>query len=214
MHEQLSDNTDISPAAAVEDAQDPMTPEASALAAALLEVMRHVGDAPLQHPRLFCLARSADLLAQQPALASLLGDEAALVMAGDPLHLTSIELDDLDTAEDSETAHATPSGTVDPVALLEAVMWPQPSHGGAIVCDLPAGAWQTSGPAHHALDAKDDEQSAPGASTLRVGVAVTTEGTRWSAVQTEGAGGMTMGEALLPALADALTHSLEESARS
>ena len=205
MHEQLSDNTDISPAAAVEDAQDPMTPEASALAAALLEVMRHVGDAPLQHPRLFCLARSADLLAQQPALASLLGDEAALVMAGDPLHLTSIELDDLDTAEDWE-------GTG--MAACWGVMWPQPSHGGAIVCDLPAGAWQTSGPAHHALDAKDDEQSAPGASTLRVGVAVTTEGTRWSAVQTEGAGGMTMGEALLPALADALTHSLEESARS
>lgn len=54
---------------------DPLDAPTAALAAAVLEVARHVEDGPLPAPRLFALARSAELMAASPSLASLLGAE-------------------------------------------------------------------------------------------------------------------------------------------
>src|SRR5699024_3933167 len=108
---------------------DPLDAPTAALAAAVLEVARHVEDGPLPAPRLFALARSAELMAASPSLAALLGVDADGAGAPDALHLTPIDLDD-------GTATA-----ADPLAALETVHWPEPACGGAIACDLAPTAW-------------------------------------------------------------------------
>src|SRR5699024_3054486 len=52
---------------------DPLDAPTAALAAAVLEVARHADARPLPAPRLFALARSAELMAASPSLAALLG---------------------------------------------------------------------------------------------------------------------------------------------
>jgi hypothetical protein len=54
-----------------------LDPRSAALAAAVLEVARFLGEDPQDHVRWFALLGSAELLAQQPSLAALLGPEAA-----------------------------------------------------------------------------------------------------------------------------------------
>ncbi|MGP5054456.1 PPA1309 family protein [Brachybacterium paraconglomeratum] len=177
-------------------AQDPLDAPTAALAAAVLEVARHVEDGPLPAPRLFALARSAELIAASPALASLLGAEGE--GAHDDLHLTPIDLDE-------GAAPSGPSdGQVDPLVALEKVQWPDLAAGGAIACDLAPSAWSV----------RDEEQSAgdaalPSGRALRVVVAALGEGTTWSAVHRGGEDGYVLGAALLPEISEALVQTLQ-----
>ncbi|MEJ6541978.1 PPA1309 family protein [Brachybacterium paraconglomeratum] len=177
-------------------AQDPLDAPTAALAAAVLEVARHVEDGPLPAPRLFALARSAELIAASPALAALLGAEGE--GAHDDLHLTPIDLDE-------GAAPSGPSGgQEDPLAALEKVQWPDMAAGAAIACDLAPAAWSV----------RDGEQSAGGAAlpsgrVLRVVVAALGDGTTWSAVHRGDEDGYVLGAALLPEISEALVQTLQ-----
>lgn len=188
---------------------DPLEPQVAALAAAVLEIARHVDDEALPAPRWFALARSAELMARQPSIAALLGDEAAAALAADDAHLTPIELDELPPARD-------------PLASLAALSWPDVAFGGAVALELPADSWRSR------LDEADaSAQRAARAldgGALRVVVAATQEGTTYSALRRDGrtpAGAGTavegedaerflLGPALLPELAEALVESFRE----
>lgn len=179
-------------------AQDPLDAPTAALAAAVLEVARHVEDGPLPAPRLFALARSAELIAASPALAALLGAEGEGANAHDDLHLTPIDLDE-------GAAPSGPSGgQEDPLAALEKVQWPDLAAGGAIACDLAPSAWSV----------RDEEESEGGAAlpsgrALRVVVAALGDGTTWSAVHRGGEDGYVLGAALLPEISEALVQTLQ-----
>lgn len=173
---------------------DALDPRTAALAAAVLEIARHVGDDDLPAPRWYALLRSAELLAGRPALASLLGEGPAEEMAADPLHLTSVEL------EPAAVIEGGTARTAAPLAQADAVEWPDIAVGGAMVCEIPAGSWSAPG-------AQDDAGLDP-QQPLRAAIGVLEDGTRWSALRGPGRPDYVMGEALLPDLADALTEGL------
>ena len=168
---------------------DPLDAPTAALAAAVLEVARHVEDGPLPAPRLFALARSAELMAASPSLAALLGADGESTETRDDLHLTPIDLDD-------GTATA-----VDPLTVLESAQWPDLAAGGAIACDLAPTAWTV----------RDDEgdRVLPTERPLRVVVAALEDGTTWSAVHHGGEDGYVLGTALLPEISRALVQTLQ-----
>lgn len=175
-------------------AQDPLDAPTAALAAAVLEVARHVEDGPLVAPRLFALARSTELIAASPALAALLGAEGEGANAHDDLHLTPIDLD--------EASSPSPAAT-DPLAALESVQWPDLAAGGAIACDLAPSAWSVRDGEEHA-----DGAALPSGRALRVVVAALTDGTTWSAVHRGDEDGYVLGAALLPEISEALVQTL------
>jgi hypothetical protein len=179
-------------------AQDPLDAPTAALAAAVLEVARHVEAGPLPAPRLFALARSTELIAASPALAALLGAEGEGANAHDSLHLTPI---DLDEGESSAPAASIAS---DPLAALEAVQWPDLAAGGAIACDLAPSAW--SG---RTDQDESDDSALPSVRALRVVVAALTDGTTWSAVHRGDEDGYVRGAALLPEISEALVQTLQ-----
>lgn len=170
---------------------DPLDAPTAALAAAVLEVARHVEGGPLPAPRLFALARSTELMAASPALAALLGADDATVH--DDLHLTPIDLDDGST------------GAADPLAVLESAQWPDLAAGGAIACDLAPEAWTV----------RDQEQPSPGGQSLpsgralRVIVGALSDGTTWSAVDRGDEDGYVLGAALVPGISQALVQTLQ-----
>ena len=195
------------------------------LAAAVLEIARHVEDSPAEsasataHPRFFALVSTAQMLEAQPALASVLGEDAATMLASDPHHLTSVEL------EPQATAATEASAPTDPLQALEQVAWPQPSSGGAMVCDLAADHWSIA--ADNAASATSSTAATPGTSTdvdalrsrlgtgrLRVIIASLADGTTWTALQPQshtdgpGQGEQFMGPALMPELTAALADSV------
>lgn len=196
------------------------------LAAAVLEIARHVEDSPAESaasvsapPRFFALVNTAQMLEAQPALASVLGEDAAMMLASDPHHLTSVEL------EPESTAASGASAPTDPLQALEQVAWPQPSSGGAMVCDLAADHWSIA--ADNAAPATSSTAATPGTSTdvdalrsrlgtgrLRVIIASLADGTAWTALQPQshtdgpGQGEQFMGPALMPELTAALADSV------
>jgi hypothetical protein len=180
-------------------AQDPLDAPTAALAAAVLEVARHVEEGPLAAPRLFALARSTELIAASPALAALLGAEGEGANAHDALHLTPIDLD--------ESASPSAPATADPLAALESVQWPDLAAGGAIACDLAPSAWSVR-------DGEDRTSGAalPSGRALRVVVAALTDGTTWSAVHRGDEDGYVLGAALLPEISAALVQTLQSGA--
>lgn len=189
---------------------DPLDAPTAALAAAILEVSRHVDSAPLTAPRSFALARSSELLASQPGLAALLGDETAEHVATDELHLTPIELDaeaEIPAADPSTSATgssptgSSPTGSSDPLAVLEYMIWPDLAAGGALACDLSPEAWR--------LRDGVGVEDLPAGQTLRVVVGALADGTSWSAVRRPGAEGYVLGAALLPDLTSALVQTLQ-----
>jgi len=171
-------------------AQDPLDAPTAALAAAVLEVARHVEDGPLAAPRLFALARSAELMTASPSLAALLGADGET--SRDELHLTPIDLDD-------GTATAK-----DPLAALERAQWPDLAAGGAIACDLAPAAWTVR------EDGADGKL--PADRPLRVVVGALEDGTTWSAVHHGGEDGYVLGTALLPEIAQALVQTFRPTA--
>lgn len=180
---------------------DPLDAPTAALAAAVLEIARHVEADQLTAPRWFALARSAELLAQQPGLAALLGEDASAQMAADDLQLLSIELEDGAFA-----------GISDPLQALEQVQWPDLAAGGLVACDLAPQQWavRTSDDATASAGA-GSPTSAPTAesSRLRIVVGALEDGTTWSALRRAGEDQYTLGAALLPDLTAALLESLQ-----
>lgn len=176
---------------------DPLDAPTAALAAAVLEVARHVAEEPLPAPRWFALARVSELLAASPSLASLLGVEEAAAgeSAADEHALTPVDLDD---------AAAAGPGTAptDPLEGLASIAWPDLAVGGALACDLAASAWT--------VRAEEGQETLPAGSTLRIVVAALEDGTTWSAVRRPGGDGFVLGEALVPELSSALLQSLRE----
>lgn len=172
-------------------APDPLDASTAALAAAVLEVARHVEGGTLPAPRLFALARSAELMAASPSLAALLGAAGDGAAAPDDLQLTPIDLDDGSPA------------AADPLAVLESAQWPELAAGGAIVCDLAPSAWS-------ARDGENDQKLPSGAS-LRVVVAALADGTTWSAVQRGAEDDYVLGAALLPEISQALVQTLQDN---
>lgn len=173
-------------------AEDPLDAPTAALAAAVLEVARHVEGESLPRPRWFALARTADLLAASPSLASLLGDDGS---SSDPLALAPIEMDEADGAPGGD-------GPSDPLEGLRGISWPSMAAGGALACDLAPEAWDVRGQAG-AL--------ASGA-TLRVVIAAQADGLTWSALRQPEGEGYVMGAALVPDLTTALAQTVQELA--
>ena len=169
-------------------APDPLDAPTAALAVAVLEVARHVEGADLTGPRLFALARSADLMEASPSLASLLGVDGDGAGAPDALHLTPIDLDDGSAVDP------------DPLAALESVQWPDLAAGGAIVCDLAPSAWSV----REGTGARD----LPSGGALRVVVAALADGATWSALHRGDEEGYVLGAALLPEITQALVQTL------
>lgn len=183
-------------------ADDPLDAPTAALAAAVLEVARHVGGQPLAAPRLFALARSAELLASSPGIAALLGIGEQGTDAPDALHLTPIDLE-IDA----------PAGA-DPLAVLESADWPDLTAGGAITCDLAPQSWNvaSTSPTDAGRRAPSSSDAPLGSSDapLRVVVAALADGTTWSALHRGDEDGYVLGAALLPEITSALLHTLRE----
>ncbi|MGY5764935.1 PPA1309 family protein [Brachybacterium sp. DNPG3] len=175
--------------------QDPLDPATAALAAGVLDICRHVDDAPLRAPRWFALARSSALLASSPALASLLGGEDA--PAADDLELTPIELDE------STGAPASALGASDPLDGLSRILWPDLAAGGALACDLAPDRWS--------LRDGTDDRALPADRPLRIVVGALADGTTWSALRRADGDGYVLGAALVPALTSALLQTLQET---
>src|SRR5699024_7362620 len=134
----------------------------------------------------------------QPGLAALLGDDTARLVAADELHLTPIEMD---TAEDVPAPTGTDPGSMDPLAVLEYMAWPDFAAGGALACDLSPGASQRR-EGGCAWDL-------PAGGTLGVVVGALAHGTSCSAVRRPAAEGYARGAALVPDLTPALTQTLQ-----
>lgn len=183
---------------------DPLDAPTAALAAAVLEIARHVGDDAMAAPRWFALANSAQLLAEQPGLAALLGEESAAMMASDDLQLISIELDH------HEEGPAGSAPASDPLQALTTVAWPDMASGAVLACDLAPEQWMVrandSDPT--AIDAAQGEEAL---GALRVVVGALEDGTTWSALRRAGEQQYTLGAALLPDLTAALLESLQQA---
>lgn len=178
------------------DPTDPLDAPTAALAAAVLEVSRHVETEALPRPRWFALARQAELLADSPGLASLLGIEGEA--ATDLLSLTPIELDESTGAPGAD-------GPADPLRALAGMTWPAGlAAGGALACDLAPEAW----------DLRDGAgaEDLPAGGVLRVVAAAMADGTTWTAVRRPGGEGYVLGAALVPDLVSALAETVAELA--
>lgn len=167
-------------------------PVNEALVAALVEVERHVGRSGWDQPaRIFALVPTGEFVAAEPSL-------AAQFAAANPDGFTSIEQDDFHAGDDlGET--------------LARLVWPQTVGGCVLTLErafLPADA--------EAELPEDPEQAArvvaehPRRLDLRVVVGVTRDGSRHALARlrsdpTE----LLEGAELVPALADALAHTLE-----
>jgi hypothetical protein len=179
-------------------AEDPLDAPTAALAAAVLEIARHVSE-DLAGTRLFALARSAELLATAPGLAAVLLGEDARTAAPDELHLTPVEWD-----LPPEAGTGAPSTMWDdPLSVLEYVQWPDAplAAGAGVACRLAASSWEV----REGVGA----QEMPLGEELLVVVAALADGTTWSAVQRGDEGGYVLGAALVPGLAAALQQTLE-----
>lgn len=163
-----------------------------ALVAALVEVERHVGRLGWDQPaRLFALVRTADLLAAEPGL-------AAHLSGATPDGYSSIEQEDFHPGTDLAEA-------------LARIAWPETVAGCVLALErafVPAGA---------EADLPDDPDAAarvvaehPRRLDLRVVVGVTREGLAHGVARVRGEDGdLLSGADLVPALAEALAHTLE-----
>lgn len=163
-----------------------------ALIAALLEVERHVGRLGWDQPaRLFSLVRTTDLLAAEPSLAQHLAGAT-------PDGFSSIEQEDFRSGADlGET--------------LARMAWPTTVAGCALALErvfLPSGA-------DVGLPEDPDAAAAlvanhPQRMDLRVVVGATRDGRRHAVARVRGEDSHLLSDPdLVPALADALAHTLE-----
>ncbi len=164
-----------------------------ALVAALVEVERHVGRLGWDQPaRLFALVRTADLIAAEPHLATQLSAAA-------PDGYSSVEQDEFHAGADLGES-------------LARIAWPPTVTGCVLAVErafLPAAAEATL---------PDDPAAAaavvaahPQRMDLRVVVGVTRDGQQHGVarVRSQDGGDLLSGADLVPALAEALAHTLK-----
>lgn len=180
----------------------PEDAEALAAAAAAMrlvelvrEIEKHVSDLGWdQNPRIFALARTVELVALEPALATALG-----AAAQDPASLTPIEQDHLD--------HGKPLDEV-----LATTAWPDEVQGAALVLErvmLPPSAEESL-----PEDPSELETAAathPERQDVRMAVVVTRDGRRMCALRLRSHDSddqVLVGENLVPRLADAVHATL------
>lgn len=162
-----------------------------ALLAALVEVERHVGRLGWDQPaRLFALVRTADLIAAEPHLADQLGASPAD-------GFSSIEQDQFRVGEDlAET--------------LAGIAWPDTVAGCVLALErafLPSSA-EAALP-QDPVAAAEAVANHPDRMDLRVVVGVVRDGARQGIARVRGRDGdLLSGPDLVPALADALAHTL------
>lgn len=160
---------------------------AAALAAAVLDVVRHLDGDPLHSARFFALVQSGALLEQLPSFALSLDDATLASARADTLHLTPVELDDV--PEDA-----------DPGAGLAEIAWPDVATGGAIAVELTAVTW-----AEESAQAVADRL---GSGAPRAVVAAMADGRTWCAVRGAGRTDLVLGPRVVPELVDALAASV------
>ncbi|MDO5661615.1 MAG: PPA1309 family protein, partial [Brachybacterium sp.] len=164
-----------------DDPGQDLDPRTAGLAAAVLEIRRHVDAEDLSRPRWFALLPTAQMLAAQPSFAALLDEATVAAATEDPAHLTPIELE--------------PAGEVsDPLEALEQVAWPDIAVGGALAVDLEAATWELAVP-DSASPATAETKAPAGLTeqTLRAFAAALADGTTWSAAGSRGRREMRVG---------------------
>jgi hypothetical protein len=180
---------------------DDLDPGQAALAAALLEILRHVEEPGLSDVRWFALLRSAQLLAEQPGLAALLGDDVALSLAQDSRHLTSVELDEA-------------PAVADPLESLAALEWPEGIAGLAACFDLGPEQLDLRTPGAATRRGADGPAGASGPddagqqSPMRAAVAALDDGTVFCALRREGEQQLALGAELLPDITAAISQAV------
>ena len=172
----------------VDPAADQLDAPTAALAAAVLDIARHVDtDDHGGAPRWFALVGTDELMSQQPAFAALLDETTRAAAQGDPEHLTPIETE-------------SGASSSDPLDSLAEVAWPDIARGGAAACRL------------ERIDADPETRARLraeiGDGPLRAVVAVTAAGRTWSLLS-GGRGRTLLGPRLVPQLVDALRASFE-----
>lgn len=155
------------------------------LAAAVLEISRHVDADDLAGPRLFALVGTAQMLRDQPSFGALLDEVTLEAAREDPQHLTPIEME--------------APASADPLDLLAEAAWPDVAAGGAIVCELGEVAID-NGP--------QDAARRLGSGSVRAVVAARTDASTWCALRGSDRSDLLMGPRLVPGLADAMVLSL------
>lgn len=186
------------PEAVVDEARVAAAQEALRLLELVREVEKHVAaEGWDQNPRLFALARTAELVALEPALAQALG-----AAAEDPRSLTPIEQEELD--------HSRPLDEV-----LATTMWPDEVHGAALVLErvmLPPEAEAALPDDGDAAELEAAAASHPERQDVRMAVVVTREGGRMCALRMRSHDTddqVLTGDQLIPRLADALAATFQ-----
>lgn len=172
------------------------TPAQAALAAAVVEIERHVASGGWDGPvRVFALVRTQAALDAEPALAGQLPPDVLAAASADPHHLTSVEQEGLPPSDDLE-------------GLLGAIAWPDGVDGAALTVErivLPPEAEEDlpQDPAA-ALDAL---LAHPQRQDVRLAVGVLRDGTSWCAVRQRAADrdeAVGQGPDVVPGLLEAL----------
>ena len=163
-----------------------------ALMAALVEVERHVGRLGWDQPaRLFALVRTADLIAAEPHLAEHLA-------VGSPDGFSSVEQEQFHAGDDLGPA-------------LARIAWPETVTGCVLALErafLPPSA--EDGLPSDPTVAAQAVAAHPDRMDLRVVVGVTRDGHSHGVARVRGEDGdLLSGTDLVPALAEALAHTLE-----
>jgi hypothetical protein len=149
-----------------------------------------------QNPRLFALARTADLVALEPEIGEALSDEG-----GDPESITPIEQEPLDATRPLDEVLATtmwPADVVGAALVLERLVLP-PSAEAALPSDADADVLSAAAAEH------------PDRQDVRMAVVVTRDGRRMCVVRLrshDSDDAVLVGDDVVPRLADALAATL------
>ena len=173
-----------------------LSPAVPALAEAVREIERHVAGGGWDGPvRVFALVATARALATEPELEQQLPPEVVAFARVDPHHLTSVEQEELPSAESLED-------------LLAGLSWPPTVDGAAVVVErivLPPAAEEAMPPEPDA--ALEYLMNHPERQDVRLAVGVLRSGESWCAVRTRAvdeddavAGGPDLGPGLVEAV--------------
>ena len=175
-------------------------PAQAALAGAVQEIERHVSTGGWDGPvRVFALVRTAQALASEPGLATQLPPAVVAAAQQDPLHLTSVEQEELPPARDLEE-------------LLAVISWPETVDGAALVVErvvLPPAA--EDGMPQDADEAMTYLMNHPDRQDVRLAVGVLRSGEAWCAVRTRAAdddAAVAGGPDVVPGLVEAVRATL------
>jgi hypothetical protein len=192
-----SDHRDIGEGAEHEETPDVLDTD-PALAAAVLEIEEHVAGEGWDRPaRLFALVDTAELVAQEPALAALMGLDEASAQGS----LTPVEQDQLapdKRLEDVLPGIAWPDGVAGCAAVVERLVLPPGSDA-----DIPEDP----------AEAEEFARTHPDRQEVRIVAGVTREGATYSALRLrahDDKASVMGGSDLVPQLTQLLAATLEQ----